>query len=89
MARTWSVSFTAKRKRVIYERQDVTVTFNELEHAELFDSSDSEGPDQMEIEQLAVEKGETLLDDGAWETYSADTETLDETGFEVKGTTEA
>lgn len=87
--RTWTVNYTAKRKRVVYERQDVTVTFNELEYKETFGPIHRVGLDPMAIEQLAVEKGEKLLDDGAWEPYSADTETLDETDFEVKETTEA
>ena len=81
--RTWTVSYTACRKLTRYQRQDMTVTFTEAEYEETFGKIPAAGLDGMEIEQLAVEKGELMLDADTWETYGDMVEMLDESDFDI------
>lgn len=83
--RTWTVSYTARRKTTIYKRQTVTVEVTEEQLRKYFgtDPGIEQGrePAEMEIEQLAVEHGDPAVD--GWETYLDEDEDLDEDHFEI------
>lgn len=83
--RVWTVHYTARRKRTVYEAQRMTVTFTQKDYEKAFGPLSGDGLDQLAIEQLAVEKGEALLDVGLWERSPGEcNEALDESDFEVE-----
>jgi hypothetical protein len=80
--RQWTVSYTAKRKRTIYERQTVTVTVTEKQYYEMFGLPAPADPLTDDgIEMLAFEHGKS--DESAWTCYADDSEGLDEDDFEI------
>lgn len=83
--RTWTVSYTARRKTTIYKRQTVTVEVTEQQLLDYYacDSIDELGGDlpEMQIEQIAVEHGDPAVD--GWKTYLDEDEDLDEDHFEI------
>lgn len=89
MPKTWTVSYTARRKRSIYERRTVTVQVTEEQYRQEFgDALKTEFIDPVEIEQLAIQREYDGLvpesDCGPWETYLKDAEDLNESDFEVE-----
>lgn len=79
--RTWLVEYTARRKRIVYERQTVIVTVTGEQYAKTFGALPGLHVEDGDIEQLAVEHGEPLLEH--WVAYKDESEDLDEDNFEV------
>jgi hypothetical protein len=79
--RSWTVSYTAKRKRLTYEQQTVTVTVTDEQYRKFMFGGDPAEANQADIEQLAVEHGKPHP--LGWSCYSDDVESLDEADFEI------
>lgn len=77
-----TVTLTLRRKRVIYERQHVTVQFTDEEARQGHRLPADAVLDRDEIEQFAIEQAEQQ-DDDRWEEESTNTEALDPSGIEI------
>jgi len=79
----WTVTYTARRKRSVYERQTVTVKLTLDQYRTYFgeDYAPDEEPEHLDLEMLAVEHGVPLA--LGWDCYLDDAEDLDPGDFEI------
>src|SRR5271166_4316057 len=80
--RAWEVTFTARRKVTRYQHQEVIVTVTETEFVAAFGHLAAPNC-TPEMEQIAAEKGETLIDNALWSEGEEHDEPLDPGNFEI------